>query len=92
MLTTAPPAGLLRATLHSSAGTVDLAFSAAPVTLTATCDVGSVTLRVPGSLSYNVTTDVDVGSTRVGVTRSPASPHAITAGTRTGSVTVEPGD
>jgi hypothetical protein len=79
-----------RATLHSSAGTIDMAFTAAPATLTATSDVGSVTLRVPGSLSYNVTTNVGVGSTHVGVTRSPASPHAITAGTRTGSVIIEP--
>jgi DUF4097 and DUF4098 domain-containing protein YvlB len=79
-----------RATVHSSAGTIDMAFTAAPATLTATSDVGSVTLRVPGGLSYNVTTNVGVGSTHVGVTRSPASPHAITAGTRTGSVTIEP--
>jgi hypothetical protein len=79
-----------RATLHSSAGTIDMAFTAAPATVIATSDIGSVTLRVPGGLSYNVTTNVGVGSTHVGVTRSPASPHAITAGTRTGSVTIEP--
>ena len=79
-----------RATLRSSAGTIDVAFSAAPATVTATSDIGSVTLRVPGNVPYNVTTDVGVGSTDVGVSRSPASPHAITASTRTGSVTIEP--
>lgn len=79
-----------RATLHSSAGTIDVTFSAAPATVTATSDIGSVTLRVPGSVPYNVTTSVGVGSTDVGVSRSPASPHAITASTRTGSVTIEP--
>ncbi len=79
-----------RAVFRSSAGTIDVAFSAAPAAVTATSDVGSVTLRVPGSLPYNVTTNVGLGSTHVGVTRSPASPHAITAGTRTGSVTIEP--
>ena len=79
-----------RATLHSSAGTIDVTFSAAPATVTATSDIGSVTLRVPGNLSYNVTTHVGVGSTHVGVPRSTASPHAITASTRTGSVTIEP--
>lgn len=47
-------------------------------------------LRVPGNVPYNVTTSVGVGSVHIGVTRSPASPHAITAGTRTGSVTIEP--
>jgi DUF4097 and DUF4098 domain-containing protein YvlB len=79
-----------RATLHSSAGTIDVAFSAAPAAVTATSDIGSVTLRVPGSVSYNVTTNTGVGSTHVSVTRSPASPHAITAGTRIGPVTIEP--
>lgn len=79
-----------RATLHSSAGTIDVTFSAAPATVTATSDIGSITLHVPGNVPYNVDTNVGVGSTHVGVTRSPASPHAITASTRTGSVTIEP--
>jgi hypothetical protein len=78
------------ATLHSSAGTVEVTFSAAPATVTATSDIGSVTLRVPGTVPYNVTTNVGVGSTHVDVSRSPASPHVITASTRTGSVTIEP--
>ena len=69
---------------------IDVAFSAAPAMITATSVVGSVTLRVPGSVSYNVTTNVGVGSTHVGVNRSATSPHVITVGARTGSVTVEP--
>lgn len=79
-----------RAALRSSAGTVDVTFSEAPATVSATADIGSVTLRVPGSVPYNVMTDTGAGSTNVSVTRSPASPHAITAGTRIGSVTIEP--
>lgn len=79
-----------RATLHATTGTIDVAFSAAPLTVTATSVVGSVTLRVPGSVSYNVTTNVNVGATHVSVPRSTTSPHVITAGTRTGSVTIEP--
>ncbi len=79
-----------RVTLRSTAGTIDVAFTVAPAAVTATSVIGSVTLRVPGSVSYNVTTNVGVGSTQVSVTRSPASPHVITAGTRTGSVTIEP--
>lgn len=80
-----------RATLRSSAGTIDVTFSAAPATVTATSDVGTVTLRVPGNVPYDVTASVGVGSVHVGVARSPASPHAITARARTGSVTIEPG-
>lgn len=79
-----------RATSHSSAGMIDVAFSAAPATVTATSVIGSVTLRVPGGVSYNVTANAGVGSTHVGVTRSLTSPHVITAGTRTGWVTIEP--
>jgi hypothetical protein len=79
-----------RAILRSSAGSIDVSFSAAPATVTATSDIGSVTLHVPGSVPYNVTTDVRAGSAHVGVTRSAASPHAITASTRAGWVTIEP--
>lgn len=79
-----------RAVLHSSAGSIDVAFSAAPAAVTATLDIGSVTLHVPGSVPYNVTTNVRVGSAHISVTRSPASPHAITANTRAGWVTIEP--
>ncbi len=78
------------ATLHSSAGTVEVTFSAAPAAVSATSDIGAVTLRVPGNVPYNVTASAGVGRVDVGVTRSAASPHAITATTRTGSVTIEP--
>ncbi len=80
-----------RATLRLSAGDIDVTFSAAPAVVIATTDVGAVTLRVPGGLSYAVTASVSVGNTKIGVTRNPASPHAITASTETGAVTIEPG-
>jgi len=78
------------ATLHSSTGEIDATFSAAPVSVTATADIGSVTLRLPGTVSYHLSTSVGVGSATVGVTGSPASPHVISASTRIGSVTIEP--
>lgn len=78
-----------RATLRASAGTIDVAFSAAPAMVTATSEIGSVTLHVPGGVPYNVTTNVGAGSAHVSVTRSPASPHVITASTRAGWVTIE---
>jgi hypothetical protein len=79
-----------RVTLRMSAGRIEVTFSAAPATITATATVGSVTLRVPGNVPYAVAASTSVGSTRVSVTRSPASPHAITARTTTGSITIEP--
>ena len=78
------------ASLHVAAGTIDVTFSAAPATLTATATAGSVTLRVPGSVHYAVNASTSVGSVQVGVLNSAASPHAITAWTTAGSVTIEP--
>ena len=78
------------ASLHVTAGTIEVTFSAAPATLTATATAGSVTLRVPGGVPYGVDANTSVGSTDVGVLRSAASPHAITASTTTGSITIEP--
>jgi len=78
------------ASLHVTAGTINATFSAAPATLLATATAGSVTLRVPGGVPYAVDASASVGSTQVSVIRSDASPHAITAWTTTGSVTIEP--
>ncbi len=78
------------ATLRLSAGQIDVTFSAAPATITATATFGSVTLRVPSNVSYAVNASASVGSIDVSVTRNPTSPHVITASTRTGSVTIQP--
>jgi Toastrack DUF4097 len=79
-----------RAVVRLSAGRIDITFSAAPATLTATSTAGSVTLRVPGGVSYAVHASTGVGSTAVRVPVSPASQHVITATVTTGAVTVEP--
>ena len=78
------------AVVHLSAGRIDLTFSAAPTILTATSTAGSVTLRVPGGVSYAVHASTTIGSTRVTVPSSPSSPHVITATVKTGAVIVEP--
>jgi hypothetical protein len=51
---------------------------------------GSVTLRVPGGVSYAVHASTTVGSIRVMVPNSTASPHVIRATATSGAVTVEP--
>lgn len=79
-----------RAVAHVSAGRIDMTFSAAPATLTAVSTVGSVRLRLPGGVSYQVHASTRVGSTQVTVPSSPSSPHVITATVTTGAVTVEP--
>ena len=52
-----------RATLSTSVGAIDASFSAAPAALTADATVGSVTLHVPGGISYAVDAHSSVGST-----------------------------
>ncbi len=79
-----------QATLHVSAGEIDVAFSAPPATVAATTDVGAITLRVPGTVPYRVDATATVGSIQVTVTRSPTASRQITASTATGSVTIEP--
>lgn len=78
------------ATLRVSVGKIEVTFSAAPASITATGSVGSVTLRVPGNVAYAINAHASTGSTQVTVSRNPASPHAITASVGTGSVTIEP--
>jgi hypothetical protein len=79
-----------RATMHTSAGGVQASFTAAPANLTATTDVGTVTLRLPTTVAYAVNATASIGKTSVSVHRSASSPHVVTASVRTGSVTVEP--
>ena len=78
------------ATLGMSVGKIEVTFSAAPASITATASVGSVTLRVPGNVPYAVNAHTSTGSTQVTVSRSAASPHTITATAKTGSITIEP--
>ena len=79
-----------RSTLRLSAGRIDVTFSVPPASASAIATAGTVWLRVPGTVPYAIHASTSVGSLRVGVTRSAASPHAITARVTTGSVIIEP--
>jgi hypothetical protein len=78
------------ASLHVSAGGINVTFTAPTSSITATTDVGAITLRVPGTVQYNVTASATVGNVHVAVSRSSAAAHRITASTKTGSITIEP--
>jgi hypothetical protein len=79
-----------RASLHVSAGQIDVTFSAPATAITATTDVGAITVRVPATVRYHVTTSATVGSVHISVTHSAAAARTITASTKTGSITIEP--
>jgi Putative adhesin len=77
-----------RATLTTAQGSVDAAFVVASELVTASSQLGSVTLHLPGNSSYAVTASADLGSTSVTVPRSSSSRHVVKAHSGLGSVTV----
>jgi hypothetical protein len=79
------------ATLGTYVGSIDVSFSAAPATVAATTNVGSISLRLPRGVAYTVHASATVGSIHVTVPQASQSAHSITARTQTGSVTIRPG-
>lgn len=78
------------ASLTSSAGGINAAFTAAPASLRASTKAGSITISVPGSDTYNVAAHAVVGETTVTVRHSAAAAHVITAHSDLGSITISP--
>jgi hypothetical protein len=78
------------AVFNSDAGGVVATFSAAPRSLSASTNVGPITLTVPGSAGYLVSTHTLVGSSTVTVHRSSSTAHSITARSDLGSISVNP--
>ena len=75
---------------NTSAGSVRVSFTAAPGSVRATSDAGSVTVTVPEDATvYRVEAETSVGSTRVRVRTDPTSPRSITVNSSAGSVTVD---
>jgi len=77
-----------QATLTSGQSNIDATFSQPPALVVATCQMGSVTLRLPGNTSYAVTASAQMGSTSVRVPQSASSAHVVKATSQMGSVTV----
>jgi hypothetical protein len=83
---------LSAATARFQAGTgLDaVTYTAPPRQLSATSQTGTVTVRVPSSVSYRVTADSQLGVVNVSVPRAASSGHVISASSITGVVTVAP--
>jgi hypothetical protein len=74
----------------SNAGGVIAAFSAAPQSLTATTNVGPITLTVPGSVAYRLSTHTYVGTSTITVHRGSDPAHSISASSDLGSISISP--
>jgi hypothetical protein len=77
-----------QATLTSGQSNIDATFSQPPALVVATCEMGSVTLRLPGNTSYAVTASAQMGGTSVRVPQSAGSSHVVKATSQMGSVTL----
>jgi hypothetical protein len=79
------------AELTSNAGGIVATFSDPPSSIHASTNIGPITITVPGSAAYDVSTHTYVGSSTVTVRKNAASSHAITASSDLGSITISPG-
>jgi hypothetical protein len=77
-------------TLKSNAGGVIVTCSTPPRSLDASTNLGAITLTVPGSVAYKISTHTFVGTSTVTVRRSAGSPYAITTSSDVGSVSISP--
>jgi len=78
-----------QASLSTQTGSVRATFSHTPSIVHATTQTGSVHIAVPRGTRYAVQADAQTGKVDVSVDQADSSPHAITAKTETGDVTVE---
>jgi hypothetical protein len=77
------------ASFTSNAGGVIAAFSAAPRTVTASTNVGPITLTLPGTTSYQVHTHTLLGTSSVSVPQSASAAHSVSASSDVGTVSVD---
>ncbi|MER6999692.1 hypothetical protein [Streptomyces sp. NPDC000410] len=77
-----------KVTANSNNGTVRLGFSVAPAMVDTGSDNGEITIEVPKSTAYNVTTTTDNGETSVDVGHDPKSAYVIKAHSDNGDVVV----
>jgi hypothetical protein len=97
-VTASTDAGLITATdlrsptarLKSNAGGIIAAFSGVPASVSASTNLGPISITLPGSASYKINTHTYVGTSNISVRKSAVSPHVITASSDLGSVTISP--
>jgi hypothetical protein len=77
--------------LKSNAGGIIATCSIAPLSLDASTHLGPITLTVPGTVAYKISSHTFVGTSTITVRRSATSPHEITTSSDVGSVSISPG-
>jgi hypothetical protein len=89
-LITAVALGSATASFTSDAGGVIATFSAAPESVSASTNVGPISLTVPGTVAYKVAAHTFVGTSTITVRESGTSAHVIRAHSDLGSISISP--
>lgn len=89
-LISATDLGSPTASLKSTAGGINAAFTSVPASAHASTTFGPISISVPGTVSYAVEVRTFLGSKTVTVPTSDESPHAISASSQVGSITISP--
>lgn len=76
--------------LKSNAGGIIATCAVAPRSLDASTRLGPITLTVPGTVAYKISSHTFVGTSTITVRRSATSPHEITTSSDVGSVSISP--
>jgi hypothetical protein len=87
-LITAIALGSATATFTSNAGGVIAEFSAVPRSVSASTNVGPITVTVPGTVAYKISTHTYVGTASVTVRESATSAYLIHASSDLGSISI----
>jgi hypothetical protein len=76
------------ATLTARAGAITATFAAVPFTVTATTNIGPITLTLPKSVAYKVHAHTNVGQPSISVRQSAGAVHSVTASSNLGTITI----
>lgn len=81
-----------RLAVETNGGTIAVALAAAPSSVRATSDTGSVRLRLPADRPYAITLSTDTGGKRIdpGVHQDSAAPRHVTVTTNAGAISIKP--
>ncbi len=75
---------------RSEVGSIEIRPLATTRSITATSNVGSITVLVPSGIEYDVQVSSDVGDVSVGIPTAPSAPRSIVATSDIGDVRIAP--
>jgi DUF4097 and DUF4098 domain-containing protein YvlB len=78
-----------KVSVTTEAGATSLEFSEPPATVTASTELGAISVKVPGGTAYAVEASTGAGKSDIRVQQDPASPHKISLKTTVGAIRVE---